>query len=95
MTEAAAGEAELFIHLDLEGLASLMKAIEAAMARGRGSVSLCGGSGMTAGGGGAPQQYEKVTLTFADRPGPSDDAGWTGHPDPEPDARVPVLEMQG
>lgn len=94
MTESATGEAELFIHLDIDGLAALMKAVEAAMTDGSGRLCLRGGSGMIVAGGGAPDRFGTVTVTFADRPGPSDDAGWTGRPDPERDARVPVLEMQ-
>jgi hypothetical protein len=94
MTEAATGEAELFIHLDLEGLAALMKAVEAAMADGSGRLSLRGGSAMAVAGGSALDRFDSVTVTFADRPGPSDDAGWTGRPDPERDVRVPMLEMQ-
>ena len=95
MTEAATGEAELFIHLDIDGLAALMKAVEAAMANGSGRLSLRSGSGMTVAGSDAVQRFDEVVVTFAERPGPSDDAGWTGRPDPERDSRVPVLELQG
>ncbi|HET9640311.1 MAG TPA: hypothetical protein VFP12_13995 [Allosphingosinicella sp.] len=94
MTEAATGEAELFIHLDLEGLAALMKAIEAAMANGRGCLSLGSGSGSTVADSFTSHRFEKVTVTFADPPGPSDDAGWTAPPDPECEARGPVLQMR-
>ena len=95
MTEAATGETELFIHLDLDGLAALMKAVEAAMADGSGRLSLRSGSGMTVAGSGAPDRFDSVTVTFADRRGPSDDAGWTGRPDPGRNARVPALALQG
>jgi hypothetical protein len=94
MTDAAAGEAELFIHLDLDGLAALMKAIEAAMRNGSGHMSLRSGSGVTAAGSGALHRFENVTVTFAERPGPSDDGGRTVRPDPEPEVRAPVLELQ-
>ena len=94
MTEAATGEAELFIDLDLDGLAALMKAVEAAMTNGSGRLSLRSGGGMTVAGSGSPDRFGEVIVTFADRPGPSDDAEWTGRPDPERDARMPILEMQ-
>ncbi|MGZ8284462.1 MAG: hypothetical protein ACXW27_02740 [Allosphingosinicella sp.] len=72
----ASAEAELFIHLDLEGLAALLRAIEAAMSTGRGQLTspVCVG-------GGAADGFGKVTVTFADRTRPSDDGGPFSLPD--------------
>jgi hypothetical protein len=54
---------ELVIHLDLAGLAALMKAAEAAMATARGRLEL--GSGVIALRGGSAS-FAGVTLTFSD-----------------------------
>ena len=61
---------ELFIHLDVEGLAALLKAVEAAMLTGRGELGsgACGPAG-TIVGTRSPHAFSRVTLTF-DRPGP-------------------------
>jgi hypothetical protein len=56
---------ELFIHLDLAGLAALMKAAEAAIATGRGRLELGSGSGGIAVRTGTAS-FAKVTLTFSD-----------------------------
>jgi hypothetical protein len=57
---------ELFIHLDLHGLAALMKATEAAMATGRGRLEL-GSGGITVSSATGP--FAKVTMTFSYRGG--------------------------
>lgn len=57
---------ELFIHLDLAGLAALMKGAEAAIATGRGRIEL--GSGGIAVSGSAAS-FASVTLTFTDPSG--------------------------
>jgi hypothetical protein len=68
MANKAAPDDELFIHLDLHGLAALMKATEAAMATGRGRLELGSESGgITVRSGAAP--FTKVTLTFSDHGG--------------------------
>jgi hypothetical protein len=92
MTKPATGDGELFIHLDVGGLAALMKAIEAAMTDGRGQLSLRGG-GMVVSSGGS-SRFAKVTVTFAGPADPPDDAWRSGRPDPEPEPRLPVLALQ-
>lgn len=59
-------EDELFIHLDLDGLAALLRAVEAALATGRGHVTTeaAGGKGVSASSG-ASREFERVTVTFA------------------------------
>jgi hypothetical protein len=58
-------EAELFIHLDLDGLIALMKATEAAITTGRGRLELGSGfGGITVSSGAAP--FSRVSLTFSD-----------------------------
>ena len=79
---------ELFIHLNLVGLAALMGTVEEAMARGRGELSL-GWGGVTVTGGGLPEKIGNLVLTYVDRPGPGDE-----EPDPQPLRRMPVLEAQ-
>jgi hypothetical protein len=65
---STADEPELFIHLDIDGLAALLKAIEAAMRTGRGELSSDAyGPGGTIVASGAPDAFGKVTVTF-DRP---------------------------
>ena len=62
-TSAGTGEdAELFIHLDIEGLAALLRAVEAALASGRGQVAV--ESASEAGEGGSERAFGKVTVTF-------------------------------
>jgi hypothetical protein len=73
----ATAEAELFIHLDIEGLAALLRAIEAAMSTGRGQLSASASIA-------APDGFGKVTVTFADRSRPADDAGPFTLPDSGP-----------
>jgi hypothetical protein len=59
---------ELFIHLDLAGLAALMKAAETAMVTGRGRLELgTGACGIAVRTGTA--SFAKVTLTFSDPAG--------------------------
>ncbi len=77
--EGATAEAELLIHLDLEGLAALLRAIEAAMSTGQGQLT----SPATLDGA-TPHGFGKVTVTFADRSRPSDDSGPFTLPDPSP-----------
>ena len=92
MTKPATGGGELCIHLDISGLAALMKAIEAAMADGRGQLILRGGGGMAASGG--SERFAKVTVTFAGPADPPDDSWRSGRPDHEPEPRLPVLLLQ-
>jgi hypothetical protein len=68
--EGATAEGELFIHLDIEGLAELLGAIEAAMSTGRGQLT-----SPAIAGRGAADGFGKVTVTFADPSLTSDDAG--------------------
>lgn len=66
--DPANGEPELFIHLDMDGLAALLKAIGTAMLTGLGELALeARGSGGTIVGTGSPHAFGKVTLIF-DRP---------------------------
>ncbi|HYG47791.1 MAG TPA: hypothetical protein VD846_07595 [Allosphingosinicella sp.] len=90
-----AADAELFIRLDVAGLAALLRAVEAAMIDGRGHLTLGGGSGMIVSGTAPSGRFGTVTVTFTDAEGPADDAGSTGRPDPEPLPRMPILELQG
>ena len=92
---AATSESELFIHLDTEGLAALLKAVEAAMIDGKGHLTLRGGGGgMVARSNAASNRFDKVTVFFAESPGPPDDAWRTRSPDPEPEPRAPILVLQ-
>jgi hypothetical protein len=61
---------ELYIHLDVEGLAALLKAVEAAMRTGHGVLSsdACSPHGAIIGTV-SPHAFAKVNITF-DRPGP-------------------------
>ncbi|MEO7177966.1 MAG: hypothetical protein ABIW83_03910 [Allosphingosinicella sp.] len=62
------GGEELVIHLDLDGLAALLRAVEAALATGRGHLTCesAGGRGISATSG-SSQAFDLVTVTF-DRP---------------------------
>ncbi|HEU0100495.1 MAG TPA: hypothetical protein VFQ67_17175 [Allosphingosinicella sp.] len=57
---------ELFIHLDLDGLAALLRAVEAALATGRGHVTSesAGGKGVAVRSG-SSHDFERITVTFA------------------------------
>lgn len=92
MTKPATGK--LLIHLDVAGLAALMKAVEKAMTDGRGHLSLDGASGIVVTAGDFPERFDAVTVTFAGPADPADDAWRSGRPDPEPEPRLPVLELQ-
>jgi hypothetical protein len=92
MTKPATGK--LLIHLDVAGLAALMKAVETAMTDGSGHLSLHHGSGMAVGTSGSPDRFDAVTVTFAGPADPPDDAWRTGRPDPEPEPLLPVLVLQ-
>lgn len=92
MTKPATGK--LLIHLDVDGLAALMKAIEAAMTDGRGHLSLHGASGMAVSASGSHERFDAVTVTFAGPADPPDDSWRTGRPDPEPEPRLPALVLQ-
>lgn len=94
MTKPSTGGDELLIHLDVAGLAALMKALEAAMADGRAQLSLRSRSGISAGSKGASDRFGQVTVTFAGRADPRDDSWRSGRPDPEPEPRLPVLALQ-
>jgi hypothetical protein len=93
MTKPATGSGELLIHLDVAGLAALMKTIEAAMTDGRGQLTLRSGSGMVVRSN-APDPFNTVTVTFAGPADPLDDSWRSGRPDPEPEPRLPVLALQ-
>jgi hypothetical protein len=68
MTNKTPSDDELFIHLDLAGLAALLKAAEAAIATGRGRLELGSRSGgVTVSSGTA--SFARVTLTFSDHDG--------------------------
>lgn len=92
MTKPATGK--LLIHLDVAGLAALMRAIETAMTDGRGHLSLKGASGMVVTASGSRERFDEVTVTFAGPADPPDDAWRTGRPDPEPEPRLPALVLQ-
>jgi hypothetical protein len=94
MTKPATGNGELLIHLDVGGLAALMKAVETAMTDGRGELMLRGGREMVVAAAGSAERFGKVTVTFAGPADPPDDAWRTGSPDPEPEPRLPVLALQ-
>jgi hypothetical protein len=65
MMDETPSDDELFIHLDLAGLAALLKATEAAMATGRGRLKLgSGAGGITVRTG--TESFARVTLTFSD-----------------------------
>ena len=68
--DSTAEAPELFIHLDVQGLAALLKVIEAAMRTGHGVLSsdACGPHGAILGTG-SPHAFANVNITF-DRPGP-------------------------
>jgi hypothetical protein len=66
MTNKAPSDDELFIHLNLAGLAALLKAAEAAIATGRGRLDL-GSGGIAVRTGTA--SFDRVTLTFSDSGG--------------------------
>ncbi|HLL31359.1 MAG TPA: hypothetical protein VK403_10220 [Allosphingosinicella sp.] len=83
------GDAELFIHLDVHGLAALLKAIEAAMVEGSGHLTLRIGTGITASSGEA-NRFARATVTYIDTP----DDWRTRRPNPKPLPRTPVLELQ-
>lgn len=93
MTKPGAGDGELFIDLDIAGLAALMKAIEAAMADGRGHLTLRNGGGMVVSSG-STARFAEVTVTFGGSADPPDDSWRSGRPDPEPEPRRPVLALQ-
>ena len=59
------GDDELFIHLDLDGLAALLRAVEAALATGRGHVTSesAGGKGVSVTSG-SKRAFDRVTVTF-------------------------------
>jgi len=95
MTKPASGGDELLIHLDVAGLAALMKAVEAAMTDGRGQLTLRGGGGMIASRSGSTDRFGKVVVTFAGPADPPEDNWRSGRPDPEPEPRLPALALQG
>ena len=93
MTETPISESELFIQLDTGGLAALLKAIEAAMVEGQGSLALDRGAGLVARSRGPSNRFDRLTVIFAGSAGPQDDAWRTGRPDPEPEPRAPLLVL--
>jgi hypothetical protein len=60
------GGGELFIHLDLDGLAALLRAVEAALATGRGHLTCesAGGRGIFVSSR-SSQDFDLVTVTFS------------------------------
>ena len=63
-THPPGDEQELSIHLDLDGLAALLRAVEAALATGRGHLTCesAGGRGIAVTSG--SHAFDLVTLTF-------------------------------
>ena len=63
---------EVLIHLDLDGLAALLRAVEAALATGRGHVTSesAGGKGLTVTTG-SRRAFDRVTVTFTRPRSPS------------------------
>lgn len=93
MTKPGTGGGELLIDLDLAGLAALMKAIEAAMAGGRGQLDLGSDGGIKVRSG-PSEPYSKLIVTFA-RPADPPDENWRSRrPEPEPEPRLPILVLQ-
>jgi hypothetical protein len=64
-TQPPGGDDELMIHLDLDGLAALLRAVEAALATGRGHLTCesAGGRGIAVGSG--SKAFDLVTVTFS------------------------------
>ena len=60
------GGGELFIHLDLDGLAALLRAVESALATGRGHLTCesAGGRGVSVTGG-SSRPFDQVTVSFS------------------------------
>lgn len=90
---SADDDAELFIHLDIDGLAALLRAVEAAMSTGRGSLRPRAGSAMIVSSK-PPGAFGKVTVTFAQSAGPSDDSDPAGKPTPDPARRSRIPATQ-
>ncbi len=83
-TETPAPEDELRIHLNLAGLAALMKTVEEAMVRGSGELRL-GWSGVSVTYCNSPVGLHSLNLTW--RPD-EDDGDDEREPDPLPRARI-------
>lgn len=94
MTKSGTGGGELLIHLDVTGLAALMKALETAMIDGSGQLILRGGSGISVSRRDSPDRFGRATVTFAGPADPPDDCWRSGRPDPQPEPRLPVLALQ-
>ncbi|HEX8482104.1 MAG TPA: hypothetical protein VF650_09395 [Allosphingosinicella sp.] len=63
--DGAGADGELFIHLDVDGLAALLGAVEAAMTQGRGElITAARGAAGTIGRIGPKGGFGKVTVTF-------------------------------
>jgi hypothetical protein len=60
------GDNELFVRLDLDGLAALLRAVEAALATGRGHLTSesAGGRGITVSSG-SSHAFDLVTFSFS------------------------------
>lgn len=69
--EYSDGDDELIIHLDLDGLAALFRAVEAALATGSGHLTSesAGGKGIAVSTG-SSRAFDRVTVTF-NRPQPA------------------------
>jgi len=65
------GDDELLIHLDLDGLAALLRAVEAALATGRGHLTTesAGGKGVAVSTA-SSHAFDRVTVSFT-RPRPA------------------------
>lgn len=94
MTKPGTVGDELLIHLDVAGLAALMKAVEVAMTDGRGRLSLSGASGITVCRRDSSERFGQLTVTFAGPADPPDDSWRSGRPDPQPEPRLPVDALQ-
>ena len=59
-------DSELFIRIDLDGLAALLRAVEAALATGRGHLTCesAGGRGIAVSSG-SSNDFDLVTVTFS------------------------------
>lgn len=92
MTDRKGSDGELSIHLDLAGLAALLKAVEAAMVDGRGHLTLGEGCGIAVTSSRSPEPFGEVIVKFHHHVGPS---GEDEQPYPELHPHEPVLELQG
>ncbi|HEX8379692.1 MAG TPA: hypothetical protein VF619_03965 [Allosphingosinicella sp.] len=92
--DGAGAEDELFIHLDVDGLAALLAAVEEAMTQGRGELIPAGGRGSSGaiGGSGSQSGFGKVIVTFESDgdPGERRESGAWILPEPATSPHVPA-----